>query len=142
MSISCYSKNCVRVRHTPSGHEVICDNSRYTHKNKDLGVKTIRARLHADEIGLERPSICEDTEGTVCPICEKGTLKQVHEYLHYEHKNGNFYENPLSDEYEVLSVYLICQGEEESCGSEQVDGYCMSYNKETIEMIYRIKEKL
>ena len=86
MLISCYSKNCVRVKHLPSGHEVICDSSRYIHKNKDLGVKTIRARLHADNIGLERPSICEDTEGTVCPICEKGTLKQVHEYLHYEYK--------------------------------------------------------
>ena len=144
MSISCYSKNCVRVKHLPSGYEVICDNSRYMHKNKDLGVKTIRARLYADGIGLERPSICEDTEGTVCPICEKGILKQVHEYLHYEYKNGNFYENPLSNEYEVLSVYLVCQGED-ACGSEQVDGYCLSYNKETIkmfyEMLYEMKEK-
>ena len=60
MSSACYSKNCVRVKHLPSGHEVICDSSRYMHKNKDLGVKTIKARLHADEIGLERPSICED----------------------------------------------------------------------------------
>lgn len=86
MSISCYSKNCVRVKHLPSGYEVICDSSRYMHKNKDLGVKTIKARLHADEIGLERPNICEDTEGTICPICEKGVLKQVQEYLHYEYK--------------------------------------------------------
>ena len=95
---------------------------------------------HADEIGLERPNICEDTEGTICPICEKGILKQVHEYLHYEYKNGNFYENPLSNEYEVLSVYLVCQGED-ACGSEQVDGYCLSYNKETMEMLYEMKEK-
>lgn len=141
MSISCYSKNCVRVKHLPSGYEVTCDSSRYMHKNKDLGVKTIRARLHADEIGLERPSICEDTEGTVCPICEKGILKQVHEYLHYECKNGNFYENPLINEYEVLSIYLVCDGDEEACKSEQVDGYCLSYNKETIEMLYEMKEK-
>lgn len=111
------------------------------HKNKDLGVKTIKARLHADEIGLERPSICEDTEGTVCPICDKGILKQVHEYLHYEYKNGNFYENPLSNEYEVLSLYLVCEGDEEACGSEQADGYCLSYNKEIIEMLYKMKEK-
>lgn len=141
MSISCYSKNCVRVKHLPSGYEVICDNSRYMHKNKDLGVKTIKARLHADKIGLERPSICEDTEGTICQICEKGTLKQVHEYLHYEYKNGNFYENPLSNEYEVLSIYLVCDGDEEACKSEQLDGYCLSYNKETIEMLYNMKEE-
>lgn len=74
-----------------------------------------------------------------CPICEKGILKQVHEYLHYEYKNGNFYENPLSNEYEVLSIYLVCDGDKESCKSEQVDGYCLSYNKETIEMLYEMR---
>ncbi|QEG08613.1 hypothetical protein [Aeromonas phage 4L372D] len=112
------------------------------YKNKDLGVKTIKARLHADDIGLERPSICEDTEGTICPICEKGILKQVHEYLHYEYKNGNFYENPLSNEYEVLSIYLVCEGDEDACKREQVDGYCLSYNRETIELLYNMKERL
>ena len=141
MSTSCYSKNCVRVKHLPSGHEVICDSSRYMHKNKDLGLKTIKAMLHADKIGLERPNICEDTSGTICPICEKGILKQVHEYLHYGYKNGNFYENPLSNEYEVLSIYLVCEGDEEACKSEQMDGYCLSYNKETIEILYSIKEE-
>lgn len=142
MSSTCYSKNCVRVKYLPSGHEVICDSSRYMHKNKDLGVKTIQARLHADNIGLERPNICEDTEGTICPICEKGILKQVHEYLHYEYKNGNFYENPLSNEYEVLSIYLVCEGDEEACKSEQCDGYCLIYNKETRELLYKMKEKI
>ncbi|QDB74042.1 hypothetical protein HWC26_gp127 [Aeromonas phage 2L372X] len=60
--------------------------------------------------------------------------------MHYEYKNGNFYENPLSNEYEVLSVYLVCEGDEEACKSEQLDGYCLSYNKETIEMLCEMKE--
>ena len=141
MAINCYSKAGIRIKHSPSGHEVFCNTTRHQYRNKDLCIKTIRARLYADGIGLERPSICEDTEGTVCPICEKGILKQVHEYLHYEYKNGNFYENPLSNEYEVLSVYLVCQGED-ACGSEQVDGYCLSYNKETIKMFYEVLYKL
>lgn len=139
MAISCYSKAGIRIKHIPSGHEVFCNTTRHQYKNKDLGVKTIKARLHADEIGLKRPYICEDTEGTVCPICEKGTLKQAHEHLHYGYKNGNFCENPLSNEYEVLSIYSVCDGDEEACKSEQVDGYCLSYNKETIEMLYEMK---
>lgn len=48
---------------------------------------------------------------------------------------------PLSNEYEVLSIYLVCEGEEESCKSEQVDGYCLNYNKETIEMLYEMMRK-
>lgn len=139
MTISCWSKDAIRVKHIPSGYSIVVQAYRGQHRNKTAAIKTIKARLHADEIGLERPNICEDTEGTVCPICEKGILKQVHEYLHYEYKNGNFYENPLSNEYEVLSIYLVCDGDKESCKSEQVDGYCLSYNKETIEMLYEMR---
>lgn len=29
MSNACYSKNCVRIKHLPSGHEVFCDNPDY-----------------------------------------------------------------------------------------------------------------
>lgn len=142
MSSACYSKNCVRVKHIPSGYEVICDKERQMHKNKDCGIKTIKAKLYADQLGLKRPVIEECVAGTICPICEKGILKEVHEYLHYEYKNGNFYENPLSNEYEVLSLYLLCCGGEDACTSEQVDGYCLNYNKETIELLYKMKEKI
>ena len=62
MAINCYSKDGIRIKHIPSGHEVFCDTTRHQYRNKDLCIKTIKARLHADEIGLERPSICEDTE--------------------------------------------------------------------------------
>lgn len=140
MAINCYSKAGIRIKHIPSQHEVFCNTTRHQYKNKDLCIKTIKAKLYADKIGLERPTIYEDTSGTLCPICEKGVLEQVHEYLHYEFKDGILYENPLSNEYEVLSLYLVCCGGEDVCKSEQVDGYCLSYNKETIEMLYKMKE--
>ena len=35
-------------------------------------------------------------------------------------------------------MYLVCEGEKDACGSEQIDGYCLSYNKETIEMLYEM----
>lgn len=138
MATSCYSKASIRIKHTPYEHEVVCNTTRHQYRNKDLYIKTIKTKLYADELGLERPEIEEDTAETICPICENGVLKQGYEYLHYEYKNGNFYENPLSNDYEVFSLYLICG----ACGSEQVDGYCLDYNKETIEMLYEMKEKV
>ena len=136
MSNACYSKAGIRIKHTPSGHEVVCSATRHQYKNKDLCIKTIKAKLYADELGLERPEIEEDTAETTCPICEKGILERAHEYLHYEYKNGIFYENPLSNEYEVFSLYLVC----DACRSEQVDGYCIDYNKETMKMLYEMEE--
>lgn len=140
MSIACYSKNCARVKHIPSGHEVIVDNNRQMHKNKDTGIKIIAARLNADRIGLQRPIIEESCSGTMCPICEQGILEERHEYLKYKYNCG-FRLDPDGD-YEVLSLYLVCCGGEDSCGSEQIDGYCLSYNKETMEILYEMKENV
>lgn len=140
MSMACYSKNCVRIKHIPTDYQIIVDCHRHMYKNKDIGVKNIKAKLYADKLGLQRPIIEEDVSETICPICEKGILKQVHEYLHYEYKNGNFYQNQLSNEYEVLSLYLLCVGED-GCGSEQCDGYCLNFNKETLELLYDMERK-
>lgn len=136
MSMACHSKNCIRIKHIPSGHEVICDKERSQHKNKDLCIKTIRAKLNADQLGLQRPIINEDCSDTICPICEQGILRQVGEYIRYSYNSG--FRQDINGDYKVLSLYLVCDG---GCGSEQADGFCADYNSETMKLLYRMKEK-
>lgn len=138
MAINCWSKDAIRVRHTPSGYEIAVQSYRGQHRNRSAGIKTIKAKLYADKLGLERPIINERTEGTMCPICESGILVEKHEYLRYTYKTLNGFRLDPEGEYEVLSLYLQCQL---GCGSEQMDTYCLEYNKETMLMLYEMKEK-
>jgi hypothetical protein len=130
------NKVFVRIKHSPSNHEVMCDKERHQHKNIQWCIRTIKAKLYADNLGLQRPIINERTEGTICPICESGILVEKHEYLRYTYNSG-FRLDP-EGEYKVLSLYLQCQL---GCGSEQMDAHCLKYNKETMLMLSEMKEK-
>lgn len=132
------NKVFVRIKHLPSNHEVMCQKERHQHKNIQWCIRTIKAKLYADKLGLERPIINERTEGTLCPICESGILIEKHEYLRYSYKTMNGFRLDPEGEYEVLSLYLQCQL---GCGSEQMDAHCLEYNKETMLMLYEMKEK-
>ena len=112
------NKVFVRIKHLPSNHEVMCHKERHQHKNIQWCIRTIKAKLYADKLGLERPIINNRTEGTLCPICESGILVEKHEYLRYTYKILNSFRLGPEGEYEVLSLYLQCQL---GCGSEQLD---------------------
>lgn len=132
------NKVFVKIKHLPSNHEVMCDKERSMHKNKDLCIKTIKAKLYADKLGLERPIINERIEGTCAQFVNQGVLVEKHEYLKYSYKTQNGFRLDPEGEYEVFSLYLQCQL---GCGSEQMDAHCLEYNKETMLMLYEMKEK-
>lgn len=112
-----YNKNEVRVTHMPSGATVTTSLYRTMHRNKDLAIRVIKARLSADAAGWRRPAINETTAGTRCPICEQGFLSEHVEMLSKE---------VYGEMFEIPSLYCICS----YCGSEQADGEQVNKNAE------------
>lgn len=104
-----YNRNEVRVMHMPSGTTVTTSLYRTMHRNKDLAIKVIRAKISADVSGWCRPIICEQTAGTRCPICEQGVLSEQVEMNQKE---------IYGEQFDIPSLYCICS----HCGSEQADG--------------------
>ena len=121
--------NSVKVIHIPSGESVVVMKERSQHKNKELGLNIIRARLQAEELGLEKPVIDNDTVNTICPICEQGILTECISYKEQTVLGGLF---------NVPSVYCTCS----YCEVEQVDPEQLRTNKEVLQIIYQLASKI
>ena len=121
--------NSVRITHMPSGESVVVMKERSQHKNKVLGVNIIRARLQAEELGLEKPIVDNDTVNTICPICEQGILTEQVSYRE---------ETILGELFSVPSVYCTCS----YCEVEQADPEQLRTNKEVLQIIYQLASKI
>ena len=121
--------NSVRITHIPSGESVVVMKERSQHKNKVLGLNIIRARLQAEELGLEKPMVDNDTVNTRCPICEQGVLTELVNYRE---------ETILGELFSVPSVYCTCG----YCEAEQVDPEQLRTNKEFLQIIYQLASKI
>lgn len=121
--------NSVRITHMPSGESVVVMKERSQHKNKVLGVNIIRARLQAEELGLNKPMVENDTVNTICPICEQGILTEQVSYRE---------ETILGELFSVPSVYCTCS----YCEVEQVDPEQLRTNKEVLQIIYQLASKI
>jgi hypothetical protein len=119
----------VRITHIPSGESVVVMKERSQHKNKELGLNIIRARLQAEELGLEKPMVDNDTVNTRCPICEQGILIELVNYRE---------EIILGELFSVPSVYCTCS----YCEVEQVDPEQSRTNKEVLQIIYQLASKI
>ena len=122
-------KSSVRVTHIPSGESVIVMKERSQHKNKELGLNIIRARLQAEELGLEKPMVDNDTVNTRCPICEQGILTELVSYRE---------ETILGELFSIPSVYCTCS----YCEVEQVDPEQLRTNKEFMQIVYQLVNKI
>ena len=121
--------NSVRITHMPSGESVFVMKERSQHKNKVLGVNIIRARLQAEELGLEKPMVDNDTVNTRCPICEQGVLTELVSYRE---------ETILGELFSIPSVYCTCS----YCEAEQVDPEQLRTNKEFMQVVYQLASKI
>jgi len=121
--------NSVRITHIPSGESVVVMKERSQHKNKELGLNIIRARLQAEELGLEKPVVDNDTVNTICPICEQGILTELVSYRE---------ETILGELFNVPFVYCTCS----YCEVEQVDPEQLRTNKEVLQIIYQLASKI
>jgi hypothetical protein len=101
----------------------------FTHKNKELGLNIIRARLQAEELGLNKPMIDNYTVNTICPICEQGILTEQVSYRE---------ETILGELFSIPSVYCACS----YCEVEQVDPEQLRTNKEVLQIIYQLASKI
>lgn len=115
MVVNCHSKSEIKVTHLPTGKTFSAGFFRSQHKNKDLAIRVIKARLQADRLGLKRPEIVEDVSDTVCPICELGLLEERFETLRME---------ILGEEFDVPSLYYVCT----HCQSEQMNDFLLKKN--------------
>ncbi|PTH78884.1 peptide chain release factor family protein [Aeromonas veronii] len=115
MVVNCHSKSEIKVTHLPTGNTFSASFFRSQHKNKDLAIRVIKARLQADRLGLKRPEIVEDVSDTVCPICELGLLEERFETLRME---------ILGEEFDVPSLYYVCT----HCQSEQMNDFLLKKN--------------
>lgn len=121
--------NSVRITHIPSGESVIIMKERSQHKNKVIGLNIIRARLQAEELGLEKPMVDNDTVNTRCPICEQGVLTELVSYRE---------ETILGELFSVPSVYCTCS----YCEVEQADTEQLRTNKEFMQIVYQLASKI
>jgi hypothetical protein len=119
----------VRITHIPSGESVVVMKERSQHKNKELGLNIIRARLQAEELGLNKPMIDNYTVNTICPICEQGILTEQVSYRE---------ETILGELFSIPSVYCACS----YCEVEQVDPEQLRTNKEVLQIIYQLASKI
>jgi hypothetical protein len=117
MVVSCHSRSEVKVTHLPTGKTFSAGFFRSQHKNKELAVRVIKARIQAEIIGLKRPEIVDDVSDTVCPICEEGLLEERLETLRME---------LLGEEFDVPSLYYVCT----HCKSEQMNDFLLKKNIE------------
>jgi len=120
MAVSSHSRSEVKVTHLPTGKAFSAGFFRSQHKNKELAIKVIKARLQADRLGLKRPAVVEDMSDTVCPICELGLLEERFETLRME---------ILGEEFDVPSLYYVCT----HCLSEQMNDFLLKKNIEFTE---------
>ena len=121
--------NGVRITHIPSGESVVVMKERSQHKNKVIGLNIIRARLQAEELGLEKPMVDNDTVNTICPICEQGILAELVSYRE---------ETILGELFSVPSVYCTCS----YCEVEHVDPEQLRTNKEFMQIVYQLASKI
>lgn len=105
----------IKVTHLPSGESVTAKFARSQHKNKDAAVKVLASRLRAKKIGLEKPVMDEEIEGTRCPICEEGVLIEKTELNQYLVGGERF---------EIPSHFCQC----DYCGSDQASPSQVSQN--------------
>jgi hypothetical protein len=117
MVVSCHSRSEVKVTHLPTGETFSAGFFRSQHKNKELAVRVIKARIQAEIIGLKRPEIVDDVSDTVCPICELGLLEERLETLRMDF---------LGEEFDVPSLYYVCT----HCQSEQMNDFLLKKNVE------------
>lgn len=117
MVVSCHSRSEVKVTHLPTGETFSAGFFRSQHKNKELAVRVIKARIQAEIIGLKRPEIVDDVSDTVCPICELGLLEERLETLRMDF---------LGEEFDVPSLYYVCT----HCKSEQMNDFLLKKNIE------------
>lgn len=121
--------NSVKVIHIPSGESVVVMKERSQHKNKSTALNIIKSRLQAEELGLEKPVIDNDTVNTICPICEQGILTEQVNYRE---------EIILGELFSVPSVYCTCS----YCEVEQVDPEQLRTNKEFMQIVYQLVNKI
>lgn len=121
--------NSVKVIHIPSGESVVVMKERSQHKNKATALNIIKSRLQAEELGLEKPVIDNDTVNTICPICEQGILTEQVSYRE---------ETILGELFIIPSVYCTCS----YCEVEQVDPEQLRTNKEVLQIIYQLASKI
>ena len=119
----------VRITHIPSGESVVVMKERRQHKNKATALNIIKSRLQAEELGLEKPVIDNDTVNTICPICEQGVLTELVSYRE---------ETILGELFSVPSVYCTCS----YCEVEQVDPEQLRTNKEFMQIVYQLVNKI
>lgn len=121
--------NNVRITHIPSGESVVVMKERSQHKNKTIALNIIRARLQAEELGLNKPVIDNDTVNTICPVCEQGILTELVSYRE---------ETILDELFSIPSVYCTCS----YCEVEQVDPEQLRTNKEFMQVVYQLANKI
>ena len=121
--------NSVRITHIPSGESVVVMKERSQHKNKATALNIIKSRLQAEELGLEKPVIDNDTVNTICPICEQGILTEQVSYRE---------ETILGELFSVPFVYCTCS----YCEVEQVDPEQLRTNKEFMQIVYQLVNKI
>lgn len=121
--------NSVKVIHIPSGESVVVMKERSQHKNKATALNIIKSRLQAEELGLEKPVIDNYTVNTICPICEQGILTEQVSYRE---------ETILGELFSVPSVYCTCS----YCEVEQVDPEQLRTNKEFMQIVYQLINKI
>lgn len=121
--------NSVKVIHIPSGESVVVMKERSQHKNKAIALNIIKSRLQAEELGLEKPVIDNYTVNTICPVCEQGILTEQVSYRE---------ETILGELFSIPSVYCACS----YCEVEQVDPEQLRTNKEFMQIVYQLVNKI